>query len=139
MKRGSLLDQAGRTALAWVFVRAGYDVLRDPRKPAAIAGPWLSAVRRRSPISLPADAAIVRANAATQVGAAALLAAGTRPRFAAGALLASLLPTTLAGHPYWTVADPALRTNQRNHFNKNVAVMGALLLLWTEEGRRRDT
>lgn len=127
-RRTSLADHAGRLALAWVFLRAGSDVLRDPSRAARTAGPLLGRLRRRAPVALPDDAVLVRANAATQVAAGALLAAGVAERPAAMVLAASLLPTTLAGHAYWTVEDRSQRPNQRNHFNKNLAIMGALVL-----------
>jgi putative oxidoreductase len=78
---------------------------------------------------LPRDpVTVVRANAAVQVGAAALLSIGILPRLCAMTLAASLLPTTLGGHRFWELDDPAARTQQRIHFFKNCAIIGALLL-----------
>ncbi|HET9092055.1 MAG TPA: DoxX family protein [Acidimicrobiales bacterium] len=122
------LRTLARCALAWVFLRAGYDVVTNPAKPANTAGPFLAEMRERLPVSLPEDTVVVRANAAFQMGAAGLFAAGVAPRAVACGLAASLLPTTLAGHPFWKVEDGALRPNQRNHFNKNLAIAGGLLL-----------
>lgn len=131
-----LAERAGRAALAWVFLRAGADVLAHPERPATTAGPFLARLRDRSPVTLPAgDVSVIRANAAVQVGAAALLAAGVAVRPAAAVLAGSLVPTTVAGHAFWAVDDPTLRPNQRNHFNKNLAIVGALTMV--AAGRRR--
>jgi len=69
----------------------------------------------------------VRGNAAVQVLAGALLALGLAPRMSALALAGSLIPTTLAGHAYWTIEDPAVRKLQRIQFHKNMAMIGGLL------------
>lgn len=59
-----------------------------------------------------------------------------RPRLAAAVLAGSLVPTTLAGHPYWRVEDPAMRRQQRTHFFKNVGLFGGALLVLSERRRR---
>ena len=71
---------------------------------------------------------VVRANAAVQVVAGAALALGRAPRLSALVLAGSLVPTTLAGHAYWTIEDPAARKLQRIQFHKNMAMIGGLLL-----------
>jgi uncharacterized membrane protein YphA (DoxX/SURF4 family) len=43
------------------------------------------------------------------------------------ALAGSLIPTTLAGHSYWQIEDPATRKMQRIQFHKNLAMIGGLL------------
>ena len=55
---------------------------------------------------------------------------------AAAVLAGSLVPTTLAGHPYWRVEDPAMRRQQRVHFFKNVGLFGGALLVLSERRRR---
>ena len=67
-------------------------------------------------------------NAAVMVGAGTLLALGRVPRLSALTLAASLIPTTLAGHSYWTIEDPVARKTQRIQFHKNLAMLGGLLL-----------
>ncbi len=49
------------------------------------------------------------------------------PRLSALTLAASLVPTTLAGHAYWKIEDPAARKVQRIQFHKNMAMIGGLL------------
>jgi uncharacterized membrane protein YphA (DoxX/SURF4 family) len=66
-----------------------------------------------------------------------LLALGRAPRLSALALAGSLIPTTLAGHAYWTVEDPAARKQQRIHFHKNMALIGGLLFAALDQPRAR--
>ena len=40
-----------------------------------------------------------------------------------------LLPVTFLMHAYWTETDPMQRMSQRVHFQKNVALLGAALML----------
>jgi putative oxidoreductase len=124
-----------RIALAVVFIRSGYEVVRAPAKAAATAGPLLEAVRSQSPVPLPADEQLVQANAAAQVAGGVLLATGIAPQLAAGVLMGSLVPTTFAGHSFWKHEDPAQRFNQRNHFNKNIGLFGGLLLVVLTGGK----
>jgi putative oxidoreductase len=63
-----------------------------------------------------------------QVVAGTMLALGRAPRLSALALAGSLIPTTLAGHAYWAIEDPAERKIQRIQFHKNMAMIGGLLL-----------
>ncbi len=42
-------------------------------------------------------------------------------------LAGSLVPTTLAGHAFWTVTDSVARKLQRIQFRKNMALIGGLL------------
>jgi putative oxidoreductase len=129
------LYTVARIALAVVFVRSGYEVVRAPAKAAATAGPLLEAVRSQSPVPLPADEQLVQANAAAQVAGGVLLATGIAPQLAAGVLMGSLVPTTFAGHSFWKHEDPAQRFNQRNHFNKNIGLFGGLLLVVLTGGK----
>jgi uncharacterized membrane protein YphA (DoxX/SURF4 family) len=129
----------GRLALSWVFLFSGFDVLRHPDKAATTAGPFIARLRERSPVELPDDVTLVRLNAATQVVAGTALATGVAPRLAAGALIGSLVPTTVAGHAFWIHDDPAQRTNQRNHFNKNLGLIGGLIIVVLTGAKRGRT
>jgi uncharacterized membrane protein YphA (DoxX/SURF4 family) len=120
---------AGRASLAWMFIRASSDVFRDPTRATGTAGPLLAKARKVSPVPLPDDRDIVRLNAALQVATGVMIATNVAPRLAAAGLIVSMVPTTLAGHAYWTVDDPAQVPNQRAQFNKNLAMVGGLLLL----------
>ncbi len=124
-----------RVALAWVFIYSGQDVLRHPQRPAKTAGPLIASMRGSVPITLPDDETIVRANATLQLVGGLALAAGVAPRLAALGLAGSLVPTTAGGHAFWTHDDPAQRVNQRNHFNKNLGLLGGLLAVVLSGGK----
>jgi putative oxidoreductase len=125
-----LLRLATRLLLAWVFLDAGVDVLRNPEPRAKAAGHLFDTVQSAAPGLVPDDrAALVRANAATQLVAGGLLGLGVLPRLAALVLALSLVPTTVGGHPFWRDDDPARKRQNRTHFNKNLAILGGLLLI----------
>jgi putative oxidoreductase len=48
---------------------------------------------------------------------------------AAMALAVSMVPTTIAGHRFWEIDDPAKRSMHRTHFLKNTAILGGLLVV----------
>jgi putative oxidoreductase len=117
---------AGRVALAAMFITGGADAVFDPGPRAPKA----------AEIGVPLDPELgVRANGAAMLGAGVALALGVRPRLAAAVLAGTLVPTTLAGHPYWKVEDPAMRRQQRIHFFKNVGLLGGTLLVLSERRR----
>ena len=120
------LRPAARILTGSTYVLLGFDALRAPGPRVDQAAAVLAAVRTIVP--LPAgDELVVRGNAAVQVLGGTLLAAGRAPRLSALALAGSLIPTTLAGHAYWTIEDPAARKLQRTQFHKNMAMIGGLL------------
>lgn len=127
------LRVVARILIATTYIVLGADAVAAPGKRVALAGPTLAAVRKVVPLPED-DEVVVRANAAVQVAGGALLALGRMPRLSAVALMASLIPTTVAGHPFWTIEDPAARAQQRIHFLKNSAMLGGLLLVVLDRG-----
>lgn len=123
-----VLAAAGRPLLASPFVSSGLQTMRHPEILAPVAAPVALAIAERVP-GLPRDAVrLVRINGAVHVGGGVLLAAGRLPRLAALVLAASLVPTTVAGHPFWTEGDPGKRLQQKIHFFKNLSIFGGLLV-----------
>jgi putative oxidoreductase len=57
-----------------------------------------------------------------------MLLFGWHARWAALVLCVWMVPITLVYHAFWA-AEPAQFTNQTNHFLKNLAVFGALLMI----------
>jgi putative oxidoreductase len=122
---------AARAMLASIFVLSGVRVFLDPdakvdtaRRVTDRIGPLLEKVDPR----LPSDArSLVRAKAASDVVAGLALATGRLTRPAAAVLAAGLVPTTVAGHPFWSMSKPE-RTAQETQFLKNVGLLGGLLL-----------
>lgn len=128
----TVLRRVARPLLASMFISGGYGAVRDPARlvPTAkpVTGPVTTRVAPRTSL-LPEDPErLVRLNGAVQLGAGLLLALGRAPRLASAALAATLVPTTLAAHRYWTIEDPGERAAQRNHFLKNASLLGGLLV-----------
>ena len=130
------LRPAARIFTGSTYVLLGFDALRAPGARVEQAGPVLATVRKAVPLPED-DELVVRANAAVQVLAGAMLALGRAPRLSALALAASLVPTTLAGHSYWTIEDPATRKIQRIQFHKNLAMIGGLLFAVLDQPQGR--
>jgi uncharacterized membrane protein YphA (DoxX/SURF4 family) len=124
----SIVSPLARPLLAGVFVAGGIDVLRRPESRAELAAPVIEQMQAAVPVLPEHPHAVVRTNAAVQVGAGAMLALGIAPRLAALTLAGSLVPTTLGGHRFWEIEDPRQRAQQRTHFLKNAAILGGLLL-----------
>ena len=100
----NILKFAGRAALAAIFIQGGIDSVRSPAGRA----------RMVEQAGLPEPELLTRLNGGVMAGA--------------GTLLASLLPTTIVGHAFWN-AHGQERQGQMVHFAKNLAMMGALLLV----------
>ncbi len=123
----TLVRRVARPLLASMFVVGGLDALRHPGARVDKAAPLADKVAE--PLGLPDDPELlVRANGAAMVAGGALLAVGRFPRVAAGVLAASLVPTTIAGHPFWEEQDEATRKQQRTQFFKNLSMLGGVLL-----------
>lgn len=123
-----IVRTVARPLLGGIFVLSGLDVLANPEARAKAAKPVVEAMADAIPLVPRDPMTAVTLNAVVHVGAGALLAAGIFPRLAAMSLAVSLVPTTFAGHPFWNIADPAQRAQQRVHFLKNTAILGGLLI-----------
>ena len=131
-----------RPLLASIFVAGGISALRNTErhtvKAKMVADRVVPLAQRAAPgLPIPTDpATLVRLNAGAQLLAAAALATGRAPRLSATVLAASLVPTTLAGHPFWEESDPQAKAAERLQFFKNTSVLGGLLLAAVDtEGR----
>lgn len=123
----ALIRRLARPLLAATFVYGGIDTLRNPGPKVKLAedtvGPIVNAVPQLSNAEQ-----VVKLDAAVKVLAGTSLALGKFPRLASAALVASLVPTTYSGHPFWEAKDPAERKQQLLHFLKNASMLGGLLL-----------
>jgi putative oxidoreductase len=126
------LRPAARVLTGSTYALLGSDALREPGGRVDQAAPVLTTIRKWVPIPED-DELVVRGNAAVMVAGGTLLALGIAPRLSALALACSLIPTTLAGHSYWAIEDPAARKQQRIQFHKNMAMLGGLLLAVIDE------
>jgi putative oxidoreductase len=121
-----------RPLLASIFISGGLDAVHSPEGKVKVAAAVTEPLRAKIP-SLPEDTAtLVRWNGMVQVGAGGLLAIGRFRRLAALALIASVIPTTYAGHRFWEEVDDETRAQQRIHFLKNLGLLGGLILAATD-------
>ena len=128
-----LVRRIARPLLASSFIFGGIDTLRNPQSKVAGARPVVEKVTEQAdkqlPVQVPRDVEQwVKIDAGVKVGAGALFALGKLPRLSALALIASIIPTTLAGHRFWEHDDPKERFGQLSHFLKNLGLLGGLLL-----------
>lgn len=123
---------AARVLMGSTYTVLGADALREPGARPEAAAPTLAAVRTVVPLPED-DKLLVQVNAGVQVAAGVLLALGRLPRLSALALVASMVPTTIAGHAFWAVDDPAARKPQQVQFHKNMAMIGGLLFVASEK------
>jgi uncharacterized membrane protein YphA (DoxX/SURF4 family) len=131
----SLVRRIARPLLAASFISGGIDTLRNPgpRVPQAekVVSPLVNAVPQVSNAEQ-----VVKIDAAIKVVAGSMFALGKFPRLSAAALIASLVPTTVAGHRFWEESDPVKRKQQQLHLLKNAGLVGGLLLAVVDtEGR----
>ena len=125
-----------RPFLASMFITGGLGTLKNAEHAAEPAKkvtdrfvPLAEKVAQRAGVSVPTDPkAWVRINAAVQLAAGLGLATGRAPRISAAVLAGSLVPTTIAGHPFWEESDPQARAGQRIQFFKNLSMLGGLLI-----------
>ena len=120
------LRPIARPLLSAIFVSGGVDALRHPGPKAEMSADVSTTIAEG--VGLPSDPELlVQVNGAVQVGAGVLMALGRLPQLAALALACSLVPTTIAGHPFWQIDDEQQRKRQRLQFLKNLGLLGGLL------------
>ena len=130
-----LVRGLARPMLGSMFILGGLDSFRNPETKVPKAENVVAGVTES--LGLPGDTAtLVRVNGAVQIAAGVALAVGKLPRVAALTLAASLIPTTLAGHPFWSESDATTRSAQRIQFFKNVSMFGGLVLAANDTGGR---
>src|SRR4051794_21229485 len=110
----TLLRAASRTMLASYFVTSGYKAVRHPDLLVEAAEPVadrvVPVVKKYAPAQVagfvPEDTKmLVRLNGAAQVVGGLALATGKGRRLGAVVLAATLVPSTVAKHPFWSRSD----------------------------------
>ncbi|WP_422754042.1 DoxX family protein [Micromonospora sp. WMMD708] len=129
-----------RVMLSGIFVVSGARNFQHPHRLVPAAKPVTDRITpliQQVAPQFPTDTeTLIRTNAAVQFTAGLMLATGKLTRPAALVLAGTLLPTTAAGHPFWSNDDPATRNNNQVHFLKNLGLFGGLLLAAADtEGR----
>ena len=108
----------GRILMALIFLQSAYGKITAFAPTAAtMAGK-----------GMPMANVLLVAAIAIELVAATLLIVGWKTRLAALALVVFMIPATLYFHDYWNAPQPEVR-NQRNHFMKNVTILGALIFV----------
>ena len=82
-----------------------------------------------------ADVAAV-VGAAVEFGGGLAIVLGLQTRYAALLMALFTISATLISHRFWELQDLALRKQQSVHFMKNLAILGAFLLLLVQGGGR---
>lgn len=131
-----------RPMLASSLVFGGVQALKNTPALAVTSKPVNDEIRdlaqRVAPqLKVPADdKTLVRINAGVHIVAGLGLATGRAPRLCSLALAATLVPTTIAGHPFWKEKDKEARAKQTSQFYKNLSMLGGLVLAGLDtEGR----
>jgi len=122
----------GRVLIAWLFIPSGY---------AKIAGfDGVAASIAAKGLPLPEVCAVIAI--AVELGLGLLLLVGWRARWAALGMAIFLAVITPIYHNYWAAPEAQQRAQKQN-FNKNIAVLGGLLVItaygagrWSLDGRR---
>lgn len=128
-----LIRRLARPMLAASFISGGINTLRNPGVRVQQATPLINKAEDALPddvtANVPTDPdTLVKINAGVHVVGGLLLATGKAPRLASTVLAASLIPTTVAGHPFWEATDPQKKAADRLQFIKNVGLLGGLML-----------
>ena len=126
-----------RPLLSMIFIAQGANSIRNPEplvpKAQPVTDRLVPMVKKVAPAQVgdripDTTVNLIRLNGAVHVVGGLALATGKGRRVAASVLAASLVPTTVAGHPFWLEKDKMVRNQQRIQFMKNLGVLGGLLL-----------
>jgi putative oxidoreductase len=123
MRSDRLAVAIARVLMAGIFIHGGWNAFKEPANRA----------KQAEKLGLPNAERMVRANGLAMAAGGAALALGIVPRAAAAGLIASLVPTTLAGHRFWEEEDPQARRMQLTQVLKNLGLIGGLVLLLSRE------
>jgi putative oxidoreductase len=124
-----LIRRLARPLLAAIFIKGGVDTLLNPEPRVQKATPLLEKAAPSLPDQVPSEPhQLVKIDAGVKIGAGVLLAVNKFPRLSSLALAGTLVPTTVAGHPFWEKSDPAEKAADQQQFLKNLSILGGLIL-----------
>lgn len=110
---------AGRIAFGGFFVYSGINHFLKWRHMAQYAS--------AKGVPMP-EAAVIGSGALVAVGGA-LVAMGIKPKLGAAMIIAFLASVSPSIHDFWTAQDPNQEMQDKNHFAKNMALLGAAVAL----------
>ena len=109
----------GRILLALIFITSGWGKI----------GGFEGTAGYMASKGLPMVQVLLVLTILIELGGGILLAVGYKARWAALAIALFLVPVTFIFHRYWGIpADEVM--NQTNHFFKNVAIIGGMLIVF---------
>ncbi len=108
----------GRILMALIFLLSGWGKI----------GAFGATAANMASKGMPMAEALLVCAIAIELVAATLLIIGWKTPWAALALIVFLVPATLYFHDHWNYPQAEVR-NQRNHFMKNVSILGALIFV----------
>jgi putative oxidoreductase len=115
-----ILVLVGRILFSAIFIRSGVQHFTR----VAMMSPYAGAK------GVPASKFMVRLTGAMIFLGGISVLLGAYVRIGAALLVVFLIPTAIVMHNYWTLTDPMARANDQAHFNKDLALAGATLLIW---------
>jgi putative oxidoreductase len=121
----SKLYPVGRALAGLLFIVSGINKILGF---SYVAG-WMGSM------GLPFASLLLAAAIALEVGGGLALLTGFQARWASLGLALFLVPVTLIFHGFWS-AGAAEFQNQLNHFFKNVAILGTMLVIFDIERQR---
>ncbi len=132
-----LVRRLARPLLSSIFIGGGFDAAMHPATKVDRAEK-VKASDIATSMGLSNAEQLVRANGIAQVVGGLALATNRVPRLAALGLVISLVPTTLAGHRFWEEKDASSKAMQRAQFEKNLSILGGLLLAVVDTGGKES-
>jgi putative oxidoreductase len=78
---------------------------------------------------VPAAEAAIPATGVLLLAGGLSIMAGLKPKQGIAAIVGFLVPVTLQMHRFWEVSDPDRRMNEMINFSKNMALVGAALMM----------
>lgn len=108
----------GRILFSFIFLQSGYDKIANFSKTAALM----------TSKGMPMAELLLVPAIVILLGGGLMILFGWQARWGALALLMFMVPATLIFHSYWAYPE-AQQLNQFHHLVKNVALMGALLMI----------
>jgi putative oxidoreductase len=123
---GDAIWLVARCLIGGIFVQSGFGKL--------MALDAFAASLAKSGVPMAEIMAVI--GAAVEFGGGIEIVIGLQTRMAALLMFAFTVVATLISHRFWELADAAARKQQSVQFAKNLAIMGAFLLLLVQGGRR---
>jgi len=116
---------AGRALLGVLFLISGVFKIGGFAGVAA----WMASA------GVPLASVLLVLTIAVEIGGGLTLTTGWNARWGALVLALFLVPVSLVFHGFWS-ADAANYQNQFNHFFKNIAILGGMLVVFSMESAR---